>query len=253
MGVGMLIRWKNDTVERLVSKFRIPAIIALVAGLMLSFTLPKWFWTGFVGLAMALWIAASIVLALRERFKSRPFLATLRATPSGFYGMLLGHLGIAVFIVGVTLTSLYTVEKDLRMAPGETYQVAGYRFLFNGVEELSVDNYLATRGSFSVTLENSSFEADLFPEKRIYPVQKSPMTEAAIDAGFTRDLFIALGEPLDDQGSWAIRIYYKPFIRWIWLGAIIMALGGLFAASDRRYRQFSRSRVKVPVDGEATI
>ncbi|MEE8366145.1 MAG: heme lyase CcmF/NrfE family subunit [Gammaproteobacteria bacterium] len=253
MGVGMLIRWKNDTVQRLLSKIRIPALVVLVVALLASFALSEWIWTAFAGIAMALWIAASLVLALRDRFRSRPFYATLRATPAGYYGMLLGHLGIAVFIVGITLTSLYTVEKDVRMAPGDTYQVAGYQFVFNGVRELQVDNYLASRGSFSVTLDNSDFKAELFPEKRIYRVQQSPMTEAAIDAGFTRDLFVALGEPLDDKGSWAIRIYYKPFIRWIWLGAIFMALGGLFAASDRRYRQFSRSNAKVPTGAKVAV
>jgi cytochrome c-type biogenesis protein CcmF len=130
------------------------------------------------------------------------------------------------------------------MAPGDVYSVAGYQFLFKGVKDYEVENYIATRGSFEVTSENGRFQVDMFPEKRIYPVQQSPMTEAAIDAGLTRDLFIALGEPLNDQGAWAIRIYYKPFIRWIWLGAIIMALGGLFAASDRRYRRSSRVAMK---------
>lgn len=167
--------------------------------------------------------------------------------------MLLGHLGIALFIAGITLTSLYTVEKDVRMAPGDTYQVAGYTFLFNGTRELKVDNYVATRGSFSVTRDDSSFETELFPEKRLYRAQPTPMTEAAIDAGFTRDLFIALGESLDDNGTWAIRIHFKPFIRWIWLGAIIMALGGLFAASDRRYYQKSRSSARAPVDAKVAI
>ena len=166
---------------------------------------------------------------------------TLRSTPAGFYGMLLGHLGIGVFIVGVTLTSLYTQEKDLRMAPGDIYKVAGYEFTFHGVRDFNIDNYVATRGGFTVRSEDSDFQVDLFPEKRVYLVQSMPMTEAAIDAGLTRDLFIALGEPLDKAGAWAVRIYYKPFIRWIWLGAIIMALGGLFAASDRRYRRVARS------------
>ena len=102
-----------------------------------------------------------------------------------------------------------------------------------------------------MTSETGDFEVVMEPEKRIYLVQQMPMTEAAIDAGITRDLFIALGEPLDDKGAWAVRIYYKPFIRWIWLGAIIMALGGLFAASDRRYRQWSRSTSKVTGAAEA--
>jgi cytochrome c-type biogenesis protein CcmF len=134
------------------------------------------------------------------------------------------------------------------MAPGDTYSVAGYEFTFHGVRDFNVDNYVATRGGFTVRSESGDFKVDLFPEKRIYPVQTMPMTEAAIDAGLARDLFIALGEPLNKEGAWAVRIYYKPFIRWIWLGAIIMAVGGLFAASDRRYRRLVRS---TSVDTEA--
>jgi cytochrome c-type biogenesis protein CcmF len=212
--------------------------------LLLSFSLPSWLWLAFAGLTMSLWIASSAVTAIYQRFRGRPFISALRSTPAGFYGMIFGHLGIAVFITGITLTSLYTQEKDLRMAPGDVYSVAGYQFLFKGVKDYEVENYIATRGSFEVTSENGRFQVDMFPEKRVYPVQQSPMTEAAIDAGLARDLFIALGEPLDDKGAWAIRIYYKPYIRWIWLGAIIMALGGLFAASDRRYRRSSRVAVK---------
>ena len=244
IGVGMLIRWRSDSIQRLKSRLFLPAIIALLVGLLLSFSLPGWFWLTFAGLTMSLWIAGSAATAIYHRFRGRPLVSALRSTPAGFYGMIFGHLGIAVFITGITLTSLYTQEKDLRMAPGDVYSVAGYQFLFKGVKDYQVENYIATRGSFEVTSENGRFQVDMFPEKRIYPVQQSPMTEAAIDAGLTRDLFIALGEPLDDQGAWAIRIYYKPFIRWIWLGAIIMALGGLFAASDRRYRRSSRVVMK---------
>jgi cytochrome c-type biogenesis protein CcmF len=213
--------------------------VVLAAGLALL--LPEWHWSAYAGLAMAVWILLTVIVAIRERLQNRSLASALRSTPAGFYGMLLGHLGIAVFIVGVTLTSIYTQEKDLRMAPGETYSVAGYEFTFRGVRQMHVDNYVATRGTFDVRGENGGFATEMHPEKRIYLVQTNPMTEAAIDAGLTRDLFIALGEPLDDQGAWAVRIYYKPFIRWIWLGAIIMALGGLFAATDRRYRRLARS------------
>ena len=244
MGVGMLVRWKTDTISRLFSKLRLPAIIALVVSVLLSFALAEWMLLAFVGLLMSLWILSSVITVLYERFNNRPFLATLRSSPAGFYGMILGHIGIGVFIIGITLTSLYNQEKDLRMAPGDTYSVAGYQFVFNGVQDIKVDNYIATRGSFDVTTKDGSFQVELQPEKRIYPVQQSPMTEAAIDAGLTRDLFVALGEPLDEEGTWAIRIHYKPFIRWIWLGAIIMGLGGLFAATDRRYYQRSKSEVK---------
>jgi cytochrome c-type biogenesis protein CcmF len=242
IGIGMLIRWKQDSLARLGAKLKYPALLVLVVALVLSFTFTKWFWGAFFGIAMALWIAVTAAMAIYERFHNRALMSTLRSTPAGFYGMLLGHLGMAVFVVGVTLTSLYTVEKDLRMAPGDTYTVAGYEFTFHGVRDFNVDNYVATRGGFSVRSESGDYQAEMFPEKRIYPVQTSPMTEAAIDAKLSRDLFIALGEPLDQQGAWAVRIYYKPFIRCIWLGAIIMAIGGLFAASDRRYRRLARSR-----------
>jgi len=242
IGIGMLIRWKSDSLERLGARLIIPALVVLVLALLLSLALPYWIWTAYLGIAMALWIAVTAGIAIYERFHKRALLSALRSTPAGFYGMLLGHIGIAVFIVGITLTSLYNQEKDLRMAPGDVYKVAGYEFTFHGVRDFNIDNYVATRGGFTVRSETGDFKVDLFPEKRTYLVQTMPMTEAAIDAGFTRDLFIALGEPLDQEGAWAIRIYYKPFIRWIWLGAIIMALGGLFAASDRRYRRLARSR-----------
>ena len=248
MGIGMLIRWKSDSLGRLVSKLKVPALVVLVLAFMLSLSLPQWMWGAFLGIAMALWIAVTAAIAIYDRFHHRALLSTLRSTPAGFYGMLLGHLGIGVFIIGVTLTSLYTQEKDLRMAPGDTYSVADYEFTFHGVRDFNVDNYVATRGGFTVRSESGDFKVDLFPEKRIYPVQTMPMTEAAIDAGIARDLFIALGEPLDKEGAWAVRIYYKPFIRWIWLGAIIMAIGGLFAASDRRYRRLARNKA-VATDG----
>ena len=246
IGVGMLIRWKSDTTQGLIKKLRLPAIAALVISVLLSLTLPEWQLLGFIGLLMSVWIASSAIKVLHERFRNRPFVATLRATPAGFYGMLLGHIGIAIFIIGITLTSLYNQEKDLRMSPGDSYSVAGYQFVFNGVREYKVDNYVATRGSFDVTSDDGKFQVELEPEKRVYPVQQMPMTEAAIDAGLTRDLFIALGEPLGNDGSWTMRIHYKPFVRWIWLGAIFMVLGGIFAASDRRYHQKSRSPVEVP-------
>ncbi len=242
MGIGMLIRWKQDSLARLGAKLKYPALLVLVVALALSFHFSQWFWGAFFGIAMALWIAVTAAMAIYERFHNRALMSTLRSTPAGFYGMLLGHLGMAVFVIGITLTSLYTQEKDLRMAPGDTYTVAGYEFTFHGVRDFNVDNYVATRGGFSVRSESSDYQVDMFPEKRVYPVQTSPMTEAAIDAKLSRDLFIALGEPLDQEGAWAVRIYYKPFIRWIWLGAIIMAIGGLFAASDRRYRRLARSR-----------
>ncbi len=246
IGVGMIIRWKHDDMDRLWNKLKLPLLVTVVVALVLSLLLPVWKWQTLAGFMMALWIASTVVLALAERFKGRSLASGLRSTPRGFYGMLLGHVGIAFFIVGVTLVSLYQVEKDLRMTPGDSFEMAGYTFTFNGVNMVNVDNYQAARGDFSVT-NDSGFSAQMLPEKRVYLVQRNPMTEAAIDAGFTRDLFIALGEQVGNDGSWAIRIYYKPFIRWIWLGALIMAFGGLLAGTDKRYRIMARRETEAAV------
>ena len=242
IGVGMIVRWKSDEPLRLMSKLKIPLLISVVVGVILSLMLPEWTWQALAGLMMALWIASTVVLALSERFNGRSIGSALRSTPRGFYGMLLGHIGIASFIVGVTLVSMYNIEKDIRKAPGDSFEMAGYTFKFNGVRMTRVENYDAARGDFLVT-NDSGFRAEMRPEKRVYLVQKMPMTEAAIDAGLTRDLFIALGEEVGNDGSWALRIYYKPFIRWIWLGALIMSFGGLLAATDKRYRQMARREI----------
>ena len=239
IGIGMIIRWKKDETSRLVAKLMIPFIVTVAIAVALSLLLPEWNWKALAGLMMSLWIASTVILALSERFKGRSLSSGLRSTPRGFYGMILGHVGIAFFIVGITLVSIYDDEKDLRMKPGDTFEMQGYTFTFNGVHTTQVDNYQAARGDFYVTGEDG-YSTTLKPEKRIYNVQKNPMTEAAIDAGFTRDLFIALGEEIGNDGSWAIRIYYKPFIRWIWLGALIMGFGGILAGTDKRYRQMAR-------------
>ena len=161
------------------------------------------------------------------------------STPIGIFGMVIAHLGMGIFVIGVTMTTVYSVERDVRLAPGEQYQINGYQFVFDGTDIISGPNYQAVQGRFKIFRDDKMITW-LFPEKRTYLVQKNPMTEAAIDPGFTRDLYVALGEPLDTADgtqAWAIRIYYKPFIRWIWLGALIMAIGGLSGALDKRYRQ----------------
>jgi cytochrome c-type biogenesis protein CcmF len=150
--------------------------------------------------------------------------------------MTTAHFGIAVFIVGVTLVSTYSEEKDIRLAPNESLHLAGYDFLFHGVKAAEGVNYTANQGHFTVT-KNQELVAELHPQKRVYNASGMPMTEAGIDAGITRDLFVALGEPLGDDGAWALRIYYKPFVRWIWIGGLFMAFGGLLAVFDKRYRR----------------
>jgi cytochrome c-type biogenesis protein CcmF len=157
-----------------------------------------------------------------------------RLTPS-YYGMLIAHMGFAVAVIGAGLTSAYTQERDLRMAVGEHVEFAGYDFLFSGTEPVRGPNYIAERGLISVS-RNDKFIAELHPEKRRYNARRDQMmTEASIDAGVFRDIYVALGEPLE-KGAWAVRLHLKPFVRWIWFGGFLMGAGGALAAADKRYR-----------------
>ena len=146
----------------------------------------------------------------------------------------MAHCGVAVFIVGVTLVSGYETEKDVRMTPGSTVSIGGYVIRLDGFEEVDGPNYSGIRGELTV-LKGGREQTVMHPEKRFYNVQQMPMTEAAIDTGFTRDLYVSLGEAVDG-GAWIVRVYHKPFVDWIWGGAFLMALGGILAVSDRRYR-----------------
>jgi cytochrome c-type biogenesis protein CcmF len=148
--------------------------------------------------------------------------------------MQLAHFGLAAFVVGVAMVSTYEEERDVRMSPGETVTVGGHTFKFLGVHDVRGPNYTAARGSFELS-KNGKPLRTLYPEKRNYDTSSMPMTEAAIDAGFTRDVYVSLGEPLEGE-AWAVRVYFKPFVDWIWGGCLLMSLGGLLAAADRRYR-----------------
>jgi len=158
--------------------------------------------------------------------------------PRSVYGMLLAHFGVAVFVVGVTLVKGYETEKDVRMEPGDTVEAGGYTFRFDGVRNVQGPNYVAGRGQIVVT-KGGRPVTTLYPEKRLYTVQNQTMTEAAINPGLTRDLYVSLGESVGATG-WIVRVYHQPFVDWIWGGCLIMALGGALAASDRRYRLAAR-------------
>ena len=162
--------------------------------------------------------------------------------------MHVAHIGIAVFVVGVTMVSSFQDVKDVKLAPGQSVDVAGYHFTFNGVREVEGPNYIAARGDFDLAV-NGKFVRKMNPEKRNYHSSQMPMTEAAIDTGLLRDVYVSLGEPIDrdkPEGEWAVRVYYKPFVAWIWGGCGLMALGGLLAMLDRRYRVKARARDNLP-------
>jgi len=240
VGVGALARWKEDSAARLARKLALTLVVSLTAGFGLTLLLaPRFSWGAALGLVLAIWVTLTTSMWLVDRVGGRRgFWHTLMTLPRGGWGMMFGHMGLAVFIVGITLTSIYSTEKDVRLDRGQSYSLGGYDFLFKGAEPVTGPNYQAHQAEIEVTREGA-FVALLHPQKRNYQTGM-PMTEAGIDAGLTRDLFVALGEPLGDQGAWSLRIYHKPFIRWIWLGFIFMAFGGVLAATDKRYFQLAR-------------
>lgn len=236
VGFGMLLSWKKDTIGVLALRVRWLITASVAVGLLLPLLMPFYSWGAALGITLALWTVATTMLAFIDRMGVKGFSwQRLPAIPASYYGMSIAHLGIAVFVIGITLTSVYSIEKDVRMAPDETVDMSGYIFQFHGVKETRGPNYTAEQAFLTVSYKGVQV-AKLEPQKRVYQVQTMPMTEAAIDAGLFRDLFVAIGEPLGDKGAWSLRIYYKSFIRWIWLGALFMAVGGLCSACDKRYR-----------------
>jgi cytochrome c-type biogenesis protein CcmF len=243
IGVGPIARWKQAELPDLATRLRWALAVTVVAALLAAWIAGRIAAGPVLGLLMAFWIVASVATDLLGRL--RPKLAggsvveRARLLPRAWIGMTLAHLGVAAFIVGVTMVRSYEVERDVRMAPGDTTELAGFRFTFRGANEITGPNYVAMRGSVDVE-RDGRVVAQMFPEKRIYRVQQNPMTEAAIHSRPTRDLYVSLGEAVDGGAAWIVRVYYKPFVTWIWGGCLLMGLGGLVAATDRRYRAPAR-------------
>lgn len=243
VSVGMLARWRQDNVTRFASLLWLPLLVSITAGLVLALLQEFFSWGALIGLTLAVWTGLTSWTTILARIKDKTDkLAALAEVPLSIWAMSVAHFGIAVFIVGITLTSIYTLEKDIRLSPGQSMQLAGYDFVFHGVNKVAGANYDASEGHVSVTKNGASI-AELHPQKRIYRASGMPMTEAGIDATVTRDLFVALGEPLDNSGDWALRVYFKPFVRWIWVGGLFMAMGGLLAVADKRYRKDRKQQV----------
>ncbi|MFO1264069.1 MAG: heme lyase CcmF/NrfE family subunit [Rhodoferax sp.] len=227
IAVVPLARWKQTQLIDLLPRMWGPAALSLLAAGWIPYVMGGWTVLTALGTGSAAWIATSCIVQLARRLKSG-------FPPATYWGMQLGHLGVAVFVLGVTMVGGFQQEQDVRMEPGDTVVVAGYQFTMKGVQTVQGPNYSASQGAFDVGVDGKVFTT-LNPEKRTYASSAMPMTEAAIDAGFLRDVYVSLGEPLEGK-AWAVRVYYKPFVDWIWGGCLIMALGGLFAMSDRRYR-----------------
>jgi cytochrome c-type biogenesis protein CcmF len=240
MGVGPLLRWKGDSLPDIAVRLKWALGVALATGLLLPLTLDGYQPWAALGLALSIWIALTVLIAFRERVKSLRQLASL---PRAFWGMHLAHLGLAVGVAGITMVVNYEQELDVRMNVGDQAQMAGYTLTFMGVEQVEGPNFRATRGSV-VVKEDGDKQFTLRPEKRIYNASGSVMTEAAVRPSAFSDLYVSLGEPLNPElTTWAVRLYYKPFVNWLWLGALLMVVGGFLAAFDRRYRVGTRERV----------
>jgi cytochrome c-type biogenesis protein CcmF len=257
MGMGPLARWKHQDPGELARQLRVALLVSICGGILAALPLlhKGSVWAG-LAVMLSLWIVSSLALSLRQRLRYRRGLAglwqDLGTKGSGsYYGMVVAHFGVAVFIIGVTFVMQYNVEKDIRLSPGESTELAGYTLRFDGVQARQGPNYRADRGSVHV-LKGDEEIAVLHPEKRIYTVQTKPMTESGIDVGFTRDIYVSLGEGLGN-GDWSMRLYYKPFVRWIWSGGLLIAIGGLLAASDRRYRIALRDKAPVTVGKDGLI
>ncbi|RJX73808.1 heme lyase CcmF/NrfE family subunit [Vibrio sinensis] len=237
LGIGPLIRWKRDELSSLTKPLIISGVLSLVlAGLFNFIFSDRFVFMTFLGWLMAMWIVCLHAYELHQRATHRhTFMVGVRKLQRSHWAMMLGHIGLAVSIIGIAMVQTHSIERDVRLAPGEHFQMMDYDFYFSGVRDKDGPNYDGYIADFTIT-RDGKFINTLHAEKRFYSTARSMMTEAAIDSGVTRDLYIALGERLGDNKSWAVRMYYKPFVNWIWAGAFLMAIGGAVSISDKRYR-----------------
>lgn len=241
MGVGPYARWKNASLPSMFSQLKWALGISIAGGIAMPLIMGEWSTMASIGFLMGFWSISTVALHIWGRVED----AKKRSTPArmtrSYMGMNLAHFGIGVFIIGVVMVNTYQSDEEVRMDIGDTVEVGGYLFRFDGVTQIQGPNYTALRGLMTVT-QNGKPVTVLHPEKRNYTVQTMPMTEAGIDSGLFRDLYVSLGEPVSG-GAWSVRVYHKPFIGWIWLGCILMSLGGLLAISDRRYRLSAKRKL----------
>ncbi|EJO94096.1 cytochrome c-type biogenesis protein CcmF [Ectopseudomonas mendocina DLHK] len=242
ISVGVIVRWK-DTPLNWLGRMLAPVLVAsVVLALIATFVHGDFNWAVLAVCLLAFWVVLAGVRDILDKTRHKGLLKGLPSLGRSYWGMQIAHLGFAMCALGVVLTSLGSYERDLRMAPGDSVELGGYRFQFDGAVHHEGPNFISDKGTVRVFDGERQIKV-LHPEKRLYTVQQATMTEAGIDAGFTRDLFVALGEPLE-QGAWAVRVHIKPFVRWIWLGALLMGFGGFLAAADKRYRIKVRTRVR---------
>ena len=236
LGVGPLAKWKNAKLPELLVRLRWAFAVSVIAGITIPFLL-EWKPLVSLGLTLSFWILTTVAIGFSEKLRTR-------TVPRSYYGMQLAHIGVAVTIAGITLVTGYESIKELRMNVGDSTEVGGYRFQFQGVAGIAGPNYDAVRARVDV-FKNEKPVLRMYPERRLYRASGNDLRSAAIESGIFRDLFVALGDPIEDTDAWSFRIQHKPFVDWIWAGAVLMAIGGILACSDRRYAPAARS-TKLP-------
>ncbi len=245
MVIGSYSRWKSDSIAELMKKLLPVAITAVLLGCAAPLLAGAWSALVALGLTLAFWIILASMLQIYRQIMDS---ANWKATPISFWGMHVAHIGIAVCVIGITMVKGYETEKDVRMVVGDTVEVGGYTFRLTGISAKAGPNYNADVGDVELISKGQVLKT-LHPEKRTYFSSTMPMTETAIDSTLTRDVYVSLGERLEEGANpaWAMRVYHKPFITWIWAGCLLMALGGTIAALDRRYRK--KVSARAPVTG----
>ncbi|MGI9273319.1 MAG: heme lyase CcmF/NrfE family subunit [Endozoicomonas sp.] len=236
LGFGILLNWKQNKAAWLLKQVRWILVVSVIGGLLFSaFYGDRFIPIEAVAMALVFWMLLIIGKDILNKTRHTGLLKGLKKLKPSYWGMQIAHLGLAVTFIGVAISSGYSIQRDVRMEPGDVVSIGDYSFRFDDVVQKPGPNYLSDYGTVSVFRDGRKITT-MHPEKRLYTVQNMPMTEAAIDPGLSRDLYVALGEKLDDNDSWAVRLHVKPFVRFIWLGTIFMSVGGFIAISDRRYR-----------------
>ena len=244
MGMGIMMNWKKTQFARVRMWQVWPLVISIVLGLMLPLLDTRGYSLGAaVTIALGSWVITASISDIARKLRNRnPWWQGFSRLSLSYYGMTVAHAGFAIALLGAGLTTIYSDQRDVRLAYGEQVAVGGYHYELVAVRSARGPNYVADVGEIRV-LDGDRLVVELAPEKRRYLSGGNTFTEAAIDAGFWRDLYVALGEKLDTT-AWSVRIHYKPFVRWIWLGAILMALGGTMALVDKRYRVRNIAKAK---------
>jgi cytochrome c-type biogenesis protein CcmF len=237
IGVGPIARWKQAKLPEIAVRLRWAFVVSLISAVAIPFLLGGWQWRASLGMMLAVWIVATVIQNIWTRIRTGSgelsLIGRIKAPSRGFYGMHLAHLGVAAFVAGVTVVTGYQTEKDVRMNIGEVVNAGGYEVRLDNVTQLRGPNYEAVRADMQVS-KNGEFVAMLHPEKRAFTTAQSVTSEAAIDRSIFRDIYVSLGDQAEG-GGWTVRVYHKPLVNWIWGGALMMAIGGAFAVTDRRY------------------